>query len=335
MKGRDREYLKKVLTPLLKEEDHYGEIKASTDALYEFFLKMTDVEGNDEVYIENIETESGRAIGAFWAARCVCEFLRTKQFIYGIYNGIIEAKRRFPEERIRILYAGTGPFGALVFPLTAFFDPEEISITGLEINPESIRQIGKVIQHLEIEAYVEEIFYCDATQVDISRHVPYHIMVSETMLNALRREPQVSIMQNLVPHLQTDGIWIPENILVELSAVDSKKQHRQKLGDLSSTENCSISIGTVLNLNRETCMRNESFQEIRLKIQNFEHNLYELLVLNTVIQVFGNVFIQVDECSLTLPQRLTRLSEKAQCPKGIVFNYRVDVNPGFDFQLEY
>ncbi|MDD3040983.1 hypothetical protein [Bacteroides sp.] len=335
MKTEYKMLLQNLLEPLIDPNDNYKSIKDSTDRLYEFFEAISGVNNFEEVYIKDMETDHGRAIGTYWAGKCIHEFMRTKKFIHGVYLGILEAKQKFPDTRIHILYAGTGPFGSLLLPLTALFEPREISITGIEINSESANVLQQVINKLDIRAYINEIQICDATTINIQHLAPVHMMISETMLNALRREPQVSIMRNLVPQMVEGGIWIPENIHVELHGVDPRRDHHQMLGTLPHGESASIFIGEVICLNKISCLKAESFNSIHIIDKEQYDRSYRNLVLKTSIDVLGDIHIDNNECSLTLPQRILSLKPEDKLPKQFQFNYNISQNPGFEYSIVF
>src|SRR5690606_3672370 len=132
----------------------------------------------------------------------------------GVYKALISAIKIFQDTRINILYAGCGPFAPLILPLLPFFKPEQLSVTLIDINQYSIQTIKEIVAELEYEPYIAAITVADATQYTYSKLKTLHLVITETMFQALTREPQVVITRNLAPQLTKGGILIPEEVKI-------------------------------------------------------------------------------------------------------------------------
>ena len=165
---------------------------------------LDNEKGRNDIHFNN-----GKALGSVWAALCIDDLVRTRQFIRGIHKAIEEKKAK--KEIIHILYAGTGPFATLILPFILRYSKSEIKYTLLEINPLSFNVLQSVISKLDLEEHDIKFVNDDATKYKFDNGTP-DIIVSETMQNSLDKEQQVSIFYNLMSQGNTDTLFIPENI---------------------------------------------------------------------------------------------------------------------------
>ena len=331
-----KEELKEITEILLKENDDYGEIKKATDDLYDLLVEVSGLEENDENSRKDYYLPKGKAIGTVWAAMCVKEFMRTKRFVRGVFLGIKRAKEKFPNRKINILYAGTGPFATLMLPLTTIFSSSEVGFTLLEINLHSIENLRKVIKTFSIEKYVENIVQCDATEYKADKDKPIHMIVTETMQRALVKEPQVAITLNLVPQMEDGGILIPENIIVEAAVLDSKREMERMMGVEGAEKDFCYQLSKIFELNKDSvALKNKDeyfFQEVEVDIPKEMDKRYKKLSLLTNIQVFENEKLTYNQCSLNLPLKIMNIDEENKINK-ISFQYFINETPGFIHRL--
>ncbi len=322
--------LKRVTEVLLKKDDDFGEITPAIDDLNNLFLSATELDVDGKIEREDVYLASGKAIGPVWAAMCVKEYLRTKRFISGVYNGIKAAQQRFPEKTIHVLYAGTGPFATLAIPLTTMFSSSEVKFTMLEINPTSIEYLKKVINAFDAQGYINEIIECDATKFKAKAGNPIHMIVSETMQNALKKEPQVGITLNLLPQMEKGGILIPENIKIEAGVLNSGKNIDRMMGEKVDINECYKMIDTIFELNKNS---SKEFKEVTVDvIDDFLENYHELSLFTT-IQVFGDDILTHWQCSLNVPLRIVNFDRVEQPFNKVSFRYVMTDVPGFKFEL--
>lgn len=329
-----KEKLKEIVEILLKKEDNYEKIKKACDDLYTLFLEASGLKEEEEENRKHYYLPQGKAIGTFWAGACVKEFLRTKRFIRGVFCGIKRAKKKFLNEQIHILYAGTGPFATLMIPLTTVFTSEEVKFTLLEVNPNTIENLKQVIKAFEAEEYVEEIVECDAAEYKVKKEKPIHMVVTETMQNALKNEPQVSITLNLVPQMEKDGILIPQNISIEAVLLDPKRDTERMMGVEGAEKDFYYPLKTIFELNKENpeySGRKEKccFLEKEVELPYGLEERYRRLSLFTNIQVFEEEELSYNQCSLTMPYKVMDIDWKKNDIKKLSFQYVINEKPGF------
>ena len=205
--------LNKIVTILLNTITKEEEVIAARQ-LASYFQELLTEQLPDKEFSVSQETiiNGGIALSSQHAIDCLGDPLRTVRFIKGTHQAIKDALKRFPSEKINLLYAGCGPGAPLILPLLSHFKPEQLSITLLDINESSIYSVKTLINSLKLESFFRDIILTDATQYIHPKDIPLHIVLSETMDKGLSKEPQVRITQNLAPQLIEGGIFIPEEI---------------------------------------------------------------------------------------------------------------------------
>ncbi len=337
------EKLRNITEILLKPEDDYSQLTKAIEDLYSLFLKTSELEVDDNENREDVYLPKGKAIGTTWAAMCIKEIMRTKCFLRGLYAGIKAAQEKFPNTCIHILYAGTGPFATLAMPMTTVFTSEEINFTFLEINPASIEFLERNINAFNAQSYVTNIIQCDATMFKADNIKPIHMILTETMQNALQKEPQVSICMNLVSQMLTDGILIPQNIKIDAALMSPQKVKERMLNPNFGNKKYYHALQTVFELNKTTIasqpVKNISntssyaFPEVVVEVPTDIDCHYNDLNLLTYIQVFGDVELTNYQCSLTMPKRLTYINQGIVPSNKISFQYLISDKPGIQYKF--
>ena len=107
-------------------------------------------------------TEAGKAKASRWAASCLTDLMRTRNFILGIRDAIEERLKINPGKPVTVLYAGTGPFASLLTPLITVFGPAQLQLILMELNPVSIHYLEKIIQQFDMDEYLIDLIQADA-----------------------------------------------------------------------------------------------------------------------------------------------------------------------------
>jgi len=271
---------------------------------YKFILEqlcgqnMDVQEGREDIIFDN-----GQALGTFWAALCVDDLLRTRQFIRGINEAIKEKISK--QKTVHILYAGTGPFATLILPLIFRYSKQNVKYTFLEVNPFSFKLLQILILKLGLGDFDITSVNIDATKYQIDSKNEPDIIISETMQNALAKEQQVPIFLNLMSQVKKSSIFIPEKIElfvglkevgIPIEELQAKHFHKERKVFEVSKEALIDSGHLKKNLNTQVlfpkkltiieCERLKQFGEI---------------VIITEIQVYKNEKIGIMESGLTTP----------------------------------
>lgn len=308
-----------LCTPL-----NYEEVRSAAKELLQFYYAQTNFE---ETYSNNehIETERGLAVSPYSAAFCVVDFLRTRNFILAIKMAVEDRLQKVKDKPVIICYAGTGPFASLVVPLTTIFNPNQIQFLLIEVNEISIGYVKKLIKNIAIDAYIKDIAKADATENVLP--FPFDILLSETMKPGLDKEPQVSIVANLIKQCTTPPILIPQNI--EVSLAYSKMDNEKGL--------INAKIISLLNFNDNVARKLPSGNQLIFS-KGIDIELAEppqgfgKLVLQTDIQLYKNVELKFNESSLTINHTIMKTNELVY-PCTFNVKYVIDKKPGFIFTL--
>lgn len=336
-------------TDVLLNSDHPYAVHCALNSIHLLFSEITKVRGDVLERHHNEETflDGGVAISPHLAARCLFDPIRTVQFLRGIHAAIHEAFRRFPGERINILYAGCGPYGTLLLPLTTQFTPKQIQLTLIDIHKPSIDAVRCLIETLGIESYIYKCVQADAVIYHHPVEIPLHMVVSETMEAGLAREPQLAIMRNLSPQLQEKGLFIPENIVVEACLSSSESEdigllmHRDQFGYPVGREmqrqTERFALDRIIELNSESAHPQEigrGWETIPLKTLEIpaREQRFDQFLLLTRVSIFGSFGFEPYDCELSFPLRLHDLNQVASGSR-IQFSYMFGQKPGLHHEL--
>jgi predicted RNA methylase len=314
--------LEQSTNTLLFKPTAYKDIYDDLHELANFYALHSGVTiGN--ITDKDIMLPSGKAISPIKAAFCLIEIQRTAVFIRGINKAIAQLQATFPGQRIHILYAGCGPYATLLTPFTTRFTANELAFHLLDINETSLTAAKKLYKELGMENYVAEWICADATTYQLPEDETIHMVISETMLNALRKEPQVDIMLNLIPQMHEKALFIPQVITVTAQLLDNRKETARNIEPYLTPER--LNLGTLYAIGREEYTPPQQVViEIPQNIQNHKN-----LNLLTDITVFENERLNTYDSSLNMPVIIEDISGHEG--QKIIFNYERGEKPGFKF----
>lgn len=336
-----RETLLEIVRVLIDPAIDFEKLSEAIQQLKAFYLKISEVDLEDDENRKDIHLSNGIALGTSWAARCVEDIVRTKKFISGVYQAIQKLLDEHPEKNVHILYAGTGPFATLVTPLTALFSSDQLQFTFLEFNTVSYQTVQQVVQHLEIEDYVREIVQCDATTYQLPVGERVDILLSETMQYALKKEQQVPIIYNLLQQIDYEVILIPEVIELQLVGInaarnqdrmlnDSQEPYHQMIGSFFKLDIPSVRTFYAKHPNLPTAHK---FADQHFKITEALQIDYPELYVFTRLCVYQNIEILSFESQLTIPYKLANLDDRQTDTQNVCVAYELGENPGVRFSF--
>ncbi|MFC1750248.1 hypothetical protein ACFL2V_15720 [Pseudomonadota bacterium] len=309
---------------LINNAPHAGKNKIHTDKLVEIFSAVTEISASDDMNNwQDADLQSGVAISPVQAARCLQETVRTQIFLKGVAKAIEEKLQQ--HKRINILYAGTGPYGLLLLPLLRLINSTCITATLLDIHPENIAAVKKIIQYLRVEKNVKLTELADATCWHPITEESFDLIISETMNNLLRREPQIAVFSHLQQYLKHDGELIPQGIDIGAELINTKKD-----------SDTSIDLGVFFQCNKNNlnALHNGDMTSLSGEIalpEKINRSKYNSLKFTTVIDVYGNHQLRESQCSLNIPIYYHDL--KLQEGGYVGFEYLLNDNPKFEFDI--
>jgi len=319
--------LKLITDELLSPVLDYSRVREASLSLKKIFSDAIAFDEMEPANQPNIPTGSGLALSPRSAASCLIDMMRTRKFILGIRDAIEERSKTDPGKPVRVLYAGTGPFASLLTPLITVFKPDQLQMVLMEINPVSIGYLKKIIQQFGMEDYIIDLLQADAVTWTIPGDLQPDIIVSETMNNALQKEPQVSIVANLLSQCRESTILIPELVRVDVCLMGNIIDHPENI----------LLLKTLLELDAETarCVKDdpENVQALSpgiiVTLPGLPDLKYKQLVLCTFIRVFGQHSLGINESGLTVPHILRMTDSFIKFPVHLLFRYVIESNPGF------
>lgn len=222
-------------------------------------------------------TNSGLALSPKDSTDCLSDIQRTYAFIIGVHSALQDLLNRNGEV-INVIYAGTGAYAPLIIPALNHFKSDRIKVTFIDIHQESIENVTKIIESLELNNNVDELLVEDAANYTPNKN--FDLIVSEVMFRALTTEPQVAVTLNLLPFLKKEGVLIPQKIDI--------------LCSIQSNEDIIFS----LSKNKIPKFKINQFFSKSISVDKVKGKHYNIL-LKTRIQVFGDVYLNENESSIT------------------------------------
>ncbi|WAC03424.1 hypothetical protein N7U66_07905 [Lacinutrix neustonica] len=287
-------------------------------------------EGREDLLLDN-----GKPLGTLMASYCLDDVLRTRQFIHGINDAIIDKSKT--QNSIHIMYAGTGPFATLLLPIILKPYTVDIKYTFLEINSFSFKLLKRVLSKLELEAHDITLVNEDATTYQIDSKNEPDIIVSEAMQNALAKEQQVPIYLNLIRQVKYDALFIPEKIElyigltqtgIPMEALQLKHYHQKtKVFEVSKT----ALFGSHESKTQSYAVK--SFPINKTVIAPEILKGYDYLVLITKIQIYKKIKIGINDSALTTPIFVSGIPRNLQ--GSITFNtqYKISSEPKLEYSI--
>lgn len=335
-----------IISASLINSSHQSEEMKAASALADFFFgwKQNQCSTGHEDELLEFPTNAGIAISTKEAANCTTDYLRTTRFIKGVYAAINELINRFPDQRIRVLYAGCGPYATLIVPLLPFFSVEQLDLVLLDINARSLESAQCLINDLGFEQYDIRFVEMDATAYKGDNG--FHMILTETMFQGLIREPQVAITENLCSQLIPNGIFIPDEIMLDAVCTSFGKEPHVKGNeddltwgeDQSSPVPKRLQLGHVFSICAETnfyVLTNGTFRQIQSHYYRIpdEVNNHPDVCIFTRIRIFGTVYLHPSESLITNPHCVASLANMTgHSHFKLVYNYRPV--PGWRYEFK-
>ena len=314
-----------IADTLLDEASSPQQLRAALNAFSQLCSDVGGVVSNPSfsAWADDSLLNDGVAISPEAAAHCVNDTQRTVVFIRAAYAAITNAKQRFANAPIEVLYAGCGPFATLLLPLLANFRPGELVVHLLDIHQRSLDSVALLTRHFDLEGHRISYVKDDACHYQHSSNP--HVIIAETMQKSLEQEPQFAVTANLAPQLHAGGIFIPQRIEVALclAKLEAEKAALQR-GD-ALDPNALQATGERHALDTVLCLTPEQAVTLKQQACQNSHGLLELnpihvtlpaitnlntfdAVLFTRIQAFEQHRLLDYESEITLPLRCSEFT---------------------------
>ncbi|WP_051228319.1 class I SAM-dependent methyltransferase [Oceanospirillum beijerinckii] len=314
-----------IIDQILNAPEHQlPSLKPLVDELVCQLCDITGIELHPAFFQDEHATETpcGKAVSMTTAAQCAEEFIRTQVFLRGVFQAIQDQLKT--QDSIRILYAGTGPFGLLVIPLLHQFTPGKVQVCLLDIHQESLDALQKLIEILAVDGFIENQQCTDILQWPIEQQQPFDLIISETMKAMLDQEPQVSVFRHLIPLLKPEGELIPQKVQIKawLTALPSYNAHDFYLGEIF-----------ILDCQQAYILNQQKTPFISGSLDIPESpEVYKSLKFTTDIQVYGDHWLTEYQCSLNLPRIITGANPKPGTQ--LKYQYEIKQYPKFIFDYQ-
>jgi hypothetical protein len=356
MNWEDKQKLYGLITQVLASSaTDIGILKPVLSQLGELLSRFSGIDVDTTENIAEGETKlaQGLAVSPVIAAKCLQDIARSRAFILGVNQAIQDkltcCDKLIKDDKLTILYAGTGPYGLLLLPLVFHYlqaqsqkPPQglpsdqiipNIAITLLDIHETSITAVTKIVIALGLEQVIDEIVLADATQWQPKTPNQFDMIVSETMNYALRQEPQMFIFAHLQQFLKPDGVLIPEQVRLSAWLTDLGQETRKMLGETSTHRTQKIADFYQLDRRSAQDLLERGLTSLHY-IGKLPSNCDDFpdLKICTDIQVYGDYRLTERESSLTLNKNFPNCRLQANQP--IEFNYKMQPEPQFEWTSE-
>jgi hypothetical protein len=308
-----------IADAILDEASSQGQLRRALDEFTRLCTGISGIEPDRSFSSDagDVLLDAGVAINPNAAAHCVSDYRRSVVFIRGVYAAIEAARRRFAPAPLRILYAGCGPYATLLLPLLTRFTPGELTVHLLDIHPDSLQSVARLISRFGLAGH--DIYTVQADACSYRHPCELHLIIAETMQKALEQEPQLAVTANLVPQLCPQGVFVPQAITVELCLARYQRELETIKHGVPMSPGGSSQPGARHHLATAVCLtpgqvgdliasasRDQESGTTRLTLTTVElPQLTDLasfdLVLFTRVQVFGDYALEDFDSELTLP----------------------------------
>ena len=318
MKKTSTTNLRNEVLTLLKNDVTFTEIENSINTIYHYFHEtvQTPYFNQSISNLAAVSTSRGKALGMNHAAQCLLDYRRTEKFLKGMVAAIREKQASYPNETIRVFYAGCGPYAPFITLISQLFSPDEIQFDILEINNLSLNHAKKLISGLQLNDYIEEYYLADATTFKFEKDKLYHILFSETLDALLYRECYVPILFNMLPQLPNDISVIPNNVQVIMNLSLTELTNQAHKTEVTET---ILDVRKVISDNIFTDVIPEKLPCKIINLKKLSIENYNYFSLDTKVNIFNNIWLERNESSLTIP--LEMRIEKPFNFSSMIFTY--------------
>lgn len=185
----------------------------------------------------------GKALSSLEAARCLLDHRRTSVLLRAV-DDAIRARLQQQAHPVCLLYAGCGPFAALVLPLLARYPAERLRVSLLDVHAQSLRCTEALCEAAGVADRLLPSLCGDGAQLRLPRDLRVDLLLAELMQRALAHEPQLAVLANLLPQCAPDVALVPARIRVSAALADIAREFEP------DAERLRIALGELMELSQ-------------------------------------------------------------------------------------
>lgn len=282
------------------------------------------------------QLETGLALSAQSAANCFDDIHRTLKY----WRAVLQQINKLDDTQgLQLVYAGSGPFAALLLPLLPLILDKPLKISFIDAHQNSLQQLEYLIQVLEMDQCFE-YHYIQHDAASYQHPAPIDLLLTETMQQALQAEGQVMITENLSQQLSKQGLVVPKCVEITASLIDVSREFayvsqcvsNDLLPQKRELVQYRLPLGPVFLLTKDTRMQTEEIITVELNNQTMAciESGYHF-ALCTRLLITDDITLQEYESGLTNPYLLVL----PQVFNGgeLKLRYKQGEKPGFVAQL--
>jgi len=304
--------------------------EASADQICQQLQQLWQTESSFDLKPETIletEGDSGLVISPTTAGMCSQGYRRVRRYLIALYQAIQDRLKQNPDQPVRILYPGCGPFAPLALPLMALFSPQQVQLHLLDFHAISIASVKHLTAQFQLMDFVCEYHIGDAMTYHIQPDLQPDIILSEILLAGLAREGHVAINHHLI-NQAPQAMLIPEQIQLRLqllkpeiefaTLISQRPEHRTDLGEVFT-----FCREVLLDYPEQGChyLPGESVV-LPINIDSEYHTF-----LFTEIKLYGQEYLREYEDGLTTPI-VYPLQKGYKSGNTLAFDYQMGCSPG-------
>ncbi|MFC4263700.1 hypothetical protein ACFOWM_12465 [Ferruginibacter yonginensis] len=318
--------------PIFDDSLNYGTLKTATEKLHQLFIEIGAINAYEQPINRKLLT-NGEALSPQEGALCLFDIARTRTFARGLLQAIQQQKALQVNQPIEVLYAGCGPYGLLSLLVIPYLTEADVQFTLIDIFDSSIQSVKKIVEALGVGSFFKNFIVADATQ-----YIPtqtFDILLTETMQQALKKEPQVAITHHLVHFIKPTGFLLPTQIDVYPVFENTSKRIAALMGNDDYDSNVdSYAHAPIITLNKENALRAQHSKNI-YETSIHLHDVAYLkapyqLQLQTHIHVFANEILTLNNAAITLGFQLMPAADLLG-KQAIHFKYVINEMPGVQY----
>jgi hypothetical protein len=193
---------------LLNADSTSEALSASVQRLFEALERASSMLDSEASRLAH-----GKALSPRDAAHCLLDYRRTAQFLRGANRALRDAARRWPQQRLRVLYAGCGPWAPLMLLLAPRWG-DRIALHLVDAHAAALRNARELFERIGAGTVVVAAECGDAALLRLPPSQRPHVVIAEVMQSGLAEEAQVAITAQLGSQMLPGGILVPKRILV-------------------------------------------------------------------------------------------------------------------------